>query len=123
MNKNALNWFEIFVDDLPRAQEFYETILADKLIPAAMEKCRMALFPSEQGEGVGGALTLMEGYDPGPGGTLVYLNVEGKLDDVLARVPEAGGKVVRARLDIAPHGFIGIIEDTESNVVGLHSMV
>jgi len=65
----------------------------------------------------------MEGCEPGPGGTMVYLNVEGDLDGVLKRVPEAGGKVLRERMPIPPHGFIGVIQDPEGNVVGLHSMV
>lgn len=82
----------------------------------------MGVFPCEPEKGVGGAITLMEGYKSGPGGTLVYLNVEGDLDGVLSRIPAAGGNVIRPRMDIAPHGFIGIFEDSEGNVVGLHSM-
>ena len=31
-------------------------------------------------------------------------------------------KSIRDRMAIPPHGFIGIFEDTEGNVVGLHSM-
>lgn len=122
MKKDALNWFEIYVSDFNRAQTFYETILSTKLQPSEMEGTRMGIFPSDCDEGVGGAITLMEGYKPGPGGTLVYLNVEGELDAVLERIPAAGGKVIQGRVDIAPHGFIGIFEDSEGNVVGLHSM-
>lgn len=64
----------------------------------------------------------MDRCQPGGGGTIVYLNVEGDLDGVLERIADAGGKVVRERLPIPPHGFIAIFEDTEGNVVGLHSM-
>jgi predicted enzyme related to lactoylglutathione lyase len=60
---------------------------------------------------------------PGAGGTIVYLNVEGDLDGVLQRAPAHGGEVIKPRLSIGQHGFIGIIKDTEGNVVGLHSMV
>jgi uncharacterized protein len=122
MKKDALNWFEIYVADFDRARTFYETILQTSLQPSAMEGCKMGIFPCDPANGVGGALTLMEGCKPGPGGTLVYLNVEGDLDGVLARIPAAGGKVIRPRFDITPHGFIGIFEDSEGNVVGLHSM-
>lgn len=122
MKDNALNWFEIFVTDFGKAKAFYEEILGRTLAPATCGECQMGLF-SEGGEnGVGGAITKMEGFNPGPGGTLVYLNVEGDLDAVLARIPKAGGKVLRDRLAIPPHGFIGIFEDPEGNVVGLHSM-
>lgn len=122
-NINAVSWFEIFTRDLDKATAFYSKILARDLIPGEMECCRMAMFPCDYDKGVGGALTQMEGCEPGAGGTLVYLNVEGDLDGVLSRIPEAGGKVLKERMDIAPHGFIGIFSDPEGNVVGLHSMV
>ncbi len=82
----------------------------------------MSMFPCDPENGVGGALTFMEGFNPGPGGTLIYLNVEGDMDGVIARVAPAGGKVIRDRMAIGCHGFIGIFEDSEGNVVGLHSM-
>lgn len=122
MKKDALNWFEIFVSDFDRAQTFYEAILSTKLQLSEMEGTRMGIFPSDCDSGVGGAITLMKDYKPGRGGTLVYLNVEGELDAVLERIPAAGGKVIEGRVDISPHGFIGIFEDSEGNVVGLHSM-
>ena len=119
---NAINWFEIFVSDFDRAKTFYETILKRSLIPATMDCAQMGLFAEGGEKGTGGALIKMDGYQPGPGGTLVYLDVEGDLDGVLQRIPSAGGKVVRERMAIPPHGFIGIFEDCEGNVVGLHSM-
>ncbi|MES2657422.1 MAG: VOC family protein [Verrucomicrobiota bacterium] len=122
MKENALNWFEIFTNDLAKATAFYSAILDTSLAPASMEGCHMAMFPGDPDKGVGGALTQMEGCQPGPGGTLIYLNVEGDLDGVLSRIPTAGGKVLKERFDIAPHGFIGIFSDPEGNVVGLHSM-
>ncbi|WP_411825603.1 VOC family protein [Luteolibacter sp. AS25] len=122
MKTNALNWFEIFTNDLEKSTEFYSTILATTLMPSEMEGCNMAMFPSDYEKGIGGAITKMDGCDPGPGGTLVYLNVEGDLDSVLERIPAAGGKVLRERFDISPHGFIAIFSDPEGNVVGLHSL-
>ncbi|MEO5916359.1 MAG: VOC family protein [Luteolibacter sp.] len=122
MKNNALNWFEIFTNDLAKATEFYNTILNTTLVPPSTAGCNMSIFPSDLDKGVGGALTQMEGCKPGPGGTLIYLNVEGDLDGVLSRIPAAGGKVVKERFDITPHGFIGIFSDPEGNVVGLHSM-
>lgn len=123
MKTNALNWFEIFTNDLPKAVEFYSGILNTKLEPGSMDCCQMAIFPGDPDKGVCGALTRMDGCNPGAGGTMVYLNVEGDLDGVLSRIPGAGGTVIRDRMDIAPHGFIGIFQDPEGNVVGLHSMV
>jgi predicted enzyme related to lactoylglutathione lyase len=120
--KNALNWFEIYVADFERAVRFYETALGEPLQPTDIPDGKMAVFSCDLDNGVGGALTKMDGYAPGGGGTLIYLNVEGKLDEVLARTASAGGKVLSGRTAIPPHGFIGIIQDTEGNRVGLHSM-
>ncbi len=122
MKTNALNWFELYTADLARAKRFYETILNTKLQDVSGDGVSMAIFPYEQEKGVGGALTKMDGCDPGKGGTIIYLNVEGDLDGVLARIPAAGGTVIKGRFDIAPHGFIGIFADTEGNIVGLHSL-
>ena len=119
---NALNWFEIYVADFARAQRFYETVLDETFSRTDIPDGKMAIFPYDSEAGVGGALTQMEGRQPSDSGTLVYLNVDGKLDAVLGRVEAAGGKIVRPRFAIPPHGFIAIIQDTEGNAVGLHSM-
>lgn len=121
--KNAINWFELYVTDFARAKRFYEAALKTSLQPAQMEGCQMAMFPFDEKQGIGGAITKMDGWTPGAGGTLVYLNVEGELDGVLSRVPSAGGAVLKPRMSIGEHGFIAIIKDTEGNPVGLHSMV
>ena len=101
MKINSLNWFEIFTNDLAKATTFYSTILNTKLeAPDSSASCRMAIFPGDHDKGVCGAISQMEGCNPGPGGT-----------------------VLKERMDIAPHGFIGVFRDPEGNVVGLHSMV
>ncbi|MBL9136089.1 MAG: VOC family protein [Verrucomicrobiales bacterium] len=120
--KNAVNWFELAVTDFDRAKHFYETILGTALTEVPVQGCRMAMFPFDMANGIGGSITLMAEMKPGPGGTLIYLNVEGELDVVISRVAAAGGAVERPRFAIGEHGFIAIIRDTEGNVVGLHSM-
>ncbi len=123
IKKNAVNWFELYVTDFNRAKRFYEATLKTTLTEAEMEGCRMGMFPCDPKTGVGGAITQMPGCSPGAGGTMIYLNVEGDLDGVLQRAPAQGGAVIKPRLSIGEHGFIGIIKDSEGNVVGLHSMV
>ena len=121
--RNALNWFEIYTNDIAASSKFYSAILNKKLDAPIEGECTMVLLPGDYQEGVGGALTKSPHHNPGPGGTVIYLNVEGDLDGVLSRIPAAGGKVIVPRKDIAPHGFIGVFSDTEGNVVGLHSLV
>ena len=122
MKDNALNWFEIAVDDLARAKGFYETVLNVKMEEVAGSGLPMAIFPYDPMKGVGGSLTKMAEMKPGDGGTIIYLNVEGDLDGVLSRINDAGGVVLKGRTAIPPHGFIGILQDSEGNVVGLHSL-
>lgn len=119
--KDALNWFELYVTDLARARKFYETILKTQLHEVNGGGSPMAIFPYNDGKGVGGSLSMMDVVPPGAGGTIVYLNVEGDLDGVIDRTTQAGGMVLKPRFSIGEHGFIAVIKDTEGNVVGLHS--
>lgn len=122
IKKDSLSWFEIYVTDFDRAKSFYETILAAKLDAVPCETGSMAIFPYDSKNGIGGSLTHRPELVGGPGGTLVYLNVEGDLDGVVARVPKAGGSVIKPRWSIGEHGFIALVKDLEGNIVGLHSM-
>ena len=92
MPKNAVNWFEIPVSDMDRAVAFYEAMLG-----ITMERMTagtsVAVFPHDEG-GVGGALSL-DGREPSSSGSLVYLEVDGPLQDALDRVAGAGGEVVK----------------------------
>lgn len=120
--KDALNWFELYVTDFDRAMRFYESILQTPLVDVASEGGRMGIFPHNEKGGVGGSITHRPELIGGPGGTMVYLNVEGDLDGVLSRVAKAGGSVVKGRTSIGEHGFIGIIKDSDGNLLGLHSL-
>lgn len=118
--KDALNWFEIFVADLPRAAAFYERSLSVDLKRETFGGLPLGIFPGEE-SGVRGALVKHPVRGPSAEGAIVYLNVAGKLDAVLARVPAAGGQVVMPKTDIGEPGDIALIRDTEGNVVGLHA--
>ncbi len=117
--RNTLNWFEIPVTDMARAVRFYGQIFDMQIrSDPAGEGFAMAMFPD--GGGVGGALVCGEGYVPSGSGTLVYLNCNPGLDAVLARVEDAGGRIIVPRTDIGENGFFAFIVDTEGNRVGLH---
>jgi predicted enzyme related to lactoylglutathione lyase len=119
--ENALNWFEIVVEDLDRATRFYEEVLAVPLRRESFQGTAMSIFPYAQPRGVGGALVSRSEPLAGRGGQIVYLPAEGKLDACLARVAAAGGAVVTPRHGIGPAGFIALVRDSEGNLVGLHS--
>jgi uncharacterized protein len=120
---NALNWFEIPVADIDRARKFYQGMLAQDLKVEAFGGRPHAIFPAAGGpEAVSGALVQDEKRKPAADGALIYLNVEGRLDACLDRVPRSGGAVVLPRTSIGEHGFCALVKDSEGNVVGLHSM-
>ena len=119
---NALNWFEIPVIDFSRAKTFYEKVLDIAIEPMVMGPVTMGMLSSDQ-NAVGGAIVQGDGGLPSQNGTLVYLNGGDDLAPMLARVAEAGGKVVVPKTEIGNgFGFFAHFIDTEGNKVGLHSM-
>ena len=116
----AINWFEIFVDDMDRASRFYQQVLAIDLRREEFAGLPHAIFPAAL-PATGGALVRHPQRSPGQGGSMVYLEATGKLDACLQRVAAAGGTVVLPKTDIGQPGFIATLRDTEGNLVGLHS--
>ena len=122
---NAVSWFEIPATNFDRAKKFYETILNVKIevSPTSNEKRKEGYFPADVNSGaVGGGLVEGEGYEPSQSGTLVYLNAGEDLGKALARVENAGGKIVVPKTSLGPNGFIAFFVDTEGNKVAFHSM-
>jgi predicted enzyme related to lactoylglutathione lyase len=117
--KDAVNWFELPVVDLARAQKFYETVLGQKLKNEVFGGLPMAMFPG--GKGVQGALVKDERRKPAADGALVYFNATGALDGCLQRIPEAGGRILLPKSAIGEQGFIALVLDTEGNQIGLHA--
>jgi predicted enzyme related to lactoylglutathione lyase len=123
---NAVNWFEIYTSDFNRAKKFYTEVFNCTLTNVPMGSDRhpgmqYAVFPGdEKGTGARGALVQIDQARPGLGGTLVYF-ASADIHTELSRVEAAGGKIIRPKLDTGGFGFIALIEDTEGNMVGLHS--
>ena len=120
--QNAINWFEIPAADFDRAVTFYSTLLAVEIQKAEFMGEPQAFFPSDQ-TSVGGAIVKSARLTPSKAGTLIYLNlgtVE-NLEQALGRAEASGGKLLMPKTDIGDPGFIGIIEDSEGNGIGLHA--
>ncbi len=120
-----VGWFDIYVEDMDRAQAFYETVLDTTLSsmhdpndPTAQMR---ALGDDFSSHGAGGALAKLAYAQPGPGGAMVYFSCDDCAVEE-ARVGAAGGSIVRPKFPIGAHGFVSIINDTEGNMVGLHSV-
>jgi predicted enzyme related to lactoylglutathione lyase len=120
---NALNWFEISVSDIKRAKKFYETIFGIEMRDQEMMGMKMAFFPAEDMNGkVSGGLVESAQHKPSADGVKIYLNGNPDLDNALAKVAAAGGKVVMPKTKISDDiGHMAFFIDTEGNNVGLHS--
>ncbi|ASG01752.1 VOC family protein [Vibrio anguillarum] len=125
MQSNPVGWFEIYVDDMARARQFYESVLDVKLekldSPAKME-IDMWCFPNDmESYGASGALVYMSHVKAGGNSTLVYFSCEDCANEE-SRVSDNGGEVQVPKMAIGEYGFISVLCDTEGNTVGLHSM-
>ena len=127
MKNNPVGWFEIYVQDMSRAKAFYEAVFQGKLTevrnPASESPTGMEMwaFPSSMDSyGAPGALVRMNGCLSG-GSTLVYFSCEDCSIEV-DRAVAHGGNVFKEKMAIGEYGFIALVEDTEGNLIGLHSL-
>ncbi|GBL05773.1 VOC family protein [Glaciecola sp. KUL10] len=121
--QNPVGWFEIYVQDMPRASKFYETVLGvsfEAISDPTDDSVEMNGFPSNyEAYGASGALVKMKGV-PSGGSTMIYFSCEDCAVEE-SRVVGAGGKIERPKMSIGEYGFISLVWDTEGNMVGLHS--
>jgi predicted enzyme related to lactoylglutathione lyase len=114
-------WFEIPAVDLARATAFYEDILQLKMRPYQGVGVKMNIFPYTE-PAISGAVIEGGAIQPGQG-SVVYLNADPSLDDVLNRVESAGGSILLGRTELPPGmGVFAQFRDTEGNAVGLHAV-
>lgn len=120
--RNMIDWFEIYVQDMARARAFYEAVLQVKLVLLNESGPELWAFPqSLERYGASGALARVEGMPSGGNSTLVYFSCEDCAQEA-GRVAAAGGKLFKDRFSIGEYGFVALAFDTEGNLFGLHSM-
>jgi uncharacterized protein len=122
MANNPVGWFEIYVQDMNRAKNFYESVFKTQLQKLESPSVEMWAFSMQpEANGASGALIRMEGFPSGGNSTIVYFvcqdcSVEAK------RASMQGGKIFKEKFSIGQYGFIALVTDTEGNMIGLHSM-
>lgn len=122
MSDNPVGWFEIYVQDMPRAKKFYESVFQVKLEQLKMPEIEMWSFPMQMDRmGAAGALVKMQGVPSGGNSTLVYFSCTDCAVQA-GRAVEYGGVIKNQKMSIGEHGFIALVLDTEGNMIGLHSM-
>jgi predicted enzyme related to lactoylglutathione lyase len=125
VSADTLCWTDIPVADLDRAIKFYSAVLGKPVSKQSFENFSYGLLPHEE-QNASGCLCL--GSDsvgsinkPSQNGPLIYLSVDGRLDDAIQAVGANGGTVLQGRQAIGPHGFRAVILDSEGNRIALHS--
>lgn len=126
----TVDWFEIPVEDVDRAMEFYATVLGCEFELDDDAGASYPMFATGDGE-LTGALTPVGEYPVGEAGTpvayttgeagpLVYLAVD-DVSEALGAVEPAGGEVRVGPQETADGSTYGILTDPEGNRVGLMS--
>jgi uncharacterized protein len=125
MENNPVGWFEIYVQDIERARNFYEAVFQVKLqqLESPLPDIEMWCFPMDMSKtGASGALVKMEGCHSGGNSTLIYFSCDDCAVEA-TRVTQAGGSIQSEKFAIGEYGFIALVIDTEGNMIGLHSMM
>jgi uncharacterized protein len=122
MKPNPIVWCEIYVQDMDRAKQFYETVFEVKLekLESPDATIEMWAFPmSMETVGASGALVKMDGVTSGGSGTIPYFHCD-EVAVEAERVVKAGGKIHTPKMSIGQYGFMALVVDTEGNMIGLH---
>lgn len=122
MANNPVIWFEIYVQDIPRAKAFYESVFQIKLERLDNPDIELWGFPKAMDRtGASGALVKMEGVASGGNSTIIYFSCTDCAVEA-ASATKYGGQVHREKMAIGQYGFIALVVDTEGNMFGLHSL-
>lgn len=119
-NSNPVVYFEIPVNDLDRAIQFYKRVFNFTFDKDIIDKNEMALFPfSESSSGISGALAKGKVYKPTKNGVILYFYSE-NIEKTLQLAKENGGKLLYPKTSNGELGFVAEFEDSEGNRIALH---
>jgi len=115
---NPVVYFEIPVNDIDRAIQFYTTVFNFDFDKEIIDKNEMALFPfAEENSGISGALAKGEFYKPTKEGIVIYFKTE-NIDEKLKLASSNGGQILYPKTDNGI-GLVAEFEDTEGNRIAL----
>lgn len=122
--QNKIVWMDIPVEDLDRASLFYSKLMDLKFTIEEHAGIKFALCPHSE-EDSAFCLVVEPNFSPCDlkyDAPLIYLNVDGRIDQALKAATDHGGRAITAKEQIGPYGFRAIILDSEGNRIALHSM-
>lgn len=121
---NKVVHFEIPVDDMPRAKNFYSIFgwklndlgpqMGNYVLATTVETDEKSQMPTEPG-GINGGLMPRKTDIKHP---VLVIGVP-SVDDYSKKVGAAGGKVVEPKMEIPGMGYYAYVSDTEGNIIGI----
>jgi len=117
--QNFTVWAEIPVTDLDRAIAFYSRVFDTELKKDDTGPNPLATFPTADRQSVAGHLYPGKPAADGTGPT-IHLACPDRLEDALARVEDAGGRVLSEVITIPP-GRFAYCQDPDGNSIGIFS--
>ncbi|MHA1985450.1 MAG: VOC family protein [Promethearchaeota archaeon] len=121
---DGVNLFNLPVDDMDRAKEFFSKTFGWSFMATGMEGDHhfATTVPTDDNGlpnvpgGINGGLLQRGAYEQQV--TSIFIKVK-SIDDTIDKVEKNGGKIIMTKAPIADFAFIAQINDTEGNLVSL----
>ncbi|SHH00252.1 VOC family protein [Chryseobacterium vrystaatense] len=120
-HSNPVVYFEIPVNDIKRAEQFYTNVFNFQFQKEDIDGYEMSLFPfEEKNTGITGALAKGDVYKPTRDGVIIYFKTE-SIDESLRKAVQHKGKILYPKKINEKYGFaVAELEDSEGNRIALH---
>jgi predicted enzyme related to lactoylglutathione lyase len=118
LNSNFVTYFEIPVNAMDRAIEFYESVFATRLTRNTIDDHGMALLPADDNRPrASGALAAGDSYVASSSGPRIYFLVD-DIDAVMGRAKRNGATIAYPKTSVGDLWVAEII-DSEGNQIAL----
>ena len=118
---NLVSYFEIPVNNLERAIDFYEFVFDCTLEKTNIHGNEMATFPYDKNAPhITGALAKGPSYVPSKQGARVYFSVP-NIDEVLEKVQSRGSDVLFEKTSVGNECWVAEFEDCEGNCIAIYA--
>lgn len=121
---NPVIYFEIPVNDLNRAENFYRNVFGFSFEREIIDHYEMTLFPFEDTRsGISGALAKGDVYKPSKEGVIIYFRTA-NIDQTLQKVLAQNGTILYPKTINENYGFIvAEFQDSEGNRIAIQEII
>lgn len=124
MKTNPVIYFEIPVNDLERATNFYKKTFNFTFEQEVIDDYEMSFFPFyDEATGITGALAKGDVYIPTKNGVILYFSTA-DIDETLRNVLNLGGNILYPKTFNEKYGFyVAEFEDSEGNRIAVQQLL